>query len=896
MKKGYAMKTNLMVFIAGDNDLDTFGGKDIEEMMSVKDTKGTLTILVQQDQSVLARDSGTKRYVIRNGIKEQTIHLGETNTGDSNTLTEFLQWGIENHEADRNIVVLWNHGGGTRDEEFAGYENNETTMESISRVRLAPSSRGSTATIRAISTNPTLGNQPSFFPQKLRLKRIGELMKAYKESRGEKADPLLEVEAKSILFDDESRDFLDNLELKRVFKDLGHQIDIVGFDACLMGMMEVAYQLKEHAEVVVGSEELEPGKGWDYAAIVSYLVNNPTASNEEVSKVIIDTFIASYASQTSLKVTLSSIRTSQLDNVVCLMDRFAHTILRNENNIRGALLSVVDGSQTFDYANNEQIYRDLVHFVTLTKEKYINNPEIVHSAENLLAGLSALIVENKTNNFDNAHGLSVYLPLVPKMSGFAIAVFAALEINKMDAAPHWLKLFKQIGNLDDEPNTVYGSDPLGTCPLVESGVVEEEEGTTSSYPAIDPTLALTDLVQIPLGINEGLHGSKNRDLIKFLGLPKCQGSATTGKVEQRFVRRYKPLNFKTNVNGFDLAVESLKEVLAEIEEVYPPLATVLDTNGMANCRPVRGGTAYSNHSWGIAIDLKIDGETDKRGNRLVQYGLTLMAPIFNKHGWYWGAGFTIEDAMHFEISQEKMFQWANEGKLFGAPIQEKPNNTLLQLGDRSHEVQLLQEHLNSLGYDLIVDGVFGQGTYQAVYHFQVTYNLKVDGIVGPNTMKLIEALSSTRAVKAQERPKHFNLRFGMRNRTVQIAQGYLNRYGFELVEDGVFDKLMLQAVLDYQKAHNLEATGMFDEALWQQLENPTRIKKVIVRSYPVSSLGDQNDEVYTLQDALSNKGYNLEVSGYFETLTQHAVEQLQAQHGLKVTGSVDAATRAIIVE
>ncbi|MBU1668694.1 peptidoglycan-binding protein [bacterium] len=888
------MKTNLMVFIAGDNDLDTFGTTDIEEMMSVSDTGDDLCILVQQDQSVLARDSGTKRFVIRHGIKEETLHLGETNTGDANTLTEFLQWGLENYDADRNIVVLWNHGGGTRDEEYGAYNNNETTIENISRVRLAPLRAGTAATIRAVNPNPTLANQASFFPQELRLKRIEGLMKAYKESRGEPATPLLEVEAKSILFDDESRDFLDNLELKRVFEDLGEKIDIVGFDACLMGMMEVAYQLKDHAEIVVGSEELEPGKGWDYAAIVSYLVNNPTASNEDISKEIIRSFIASYANQNSLKVTLSSIRTDKLDHVVCLMDRFAHSILRNESNVRGALLSIVDKTETFDYVNKEQIYRDLAHFVALTKAHYVNNPEIVSSADELLVGLNELIVDNKTKNFNNAHGLSVYLPLVPNMSGFAIAVFSALEINQADAAPHWLKLFKQIGNLDEEANNFYGTDPLPSCPQTES-VDDDETSVEEEYPEADSNMEFTDLVEIPDNINEGLNGSKNRDLIKLLGLPKCQGTATTGKVEQRFKRRYKPLNFETNVNGFDLAVESFKEVLSEIEEVYPELAYALDTNGMAICRPVRGGQSYSNHSWGIAIDLTIDGKRDRRGNNLVQYGLTLIAPIFNKHGWYWGAGFTIEDAMHFEISQEKMYQWANEGRLFSAPTQEKPDNTVLRLGDRSPEVQLLQERLNNLGYDLIVDGIFGNGTYQAVYDFQITYGLEADGIVGSNTMTLIQSLSITRAVNVVERPK-FTLTFGMQNRSVQIVQGYLNRYGFELVEDGVFDKLMLQAVLDYQKAYNLEETGMVDEAVWEKLENPTRTKSTLVRTYPVSSLGDENEEVYTLQIQLRDKGFDLLINGYYDISTKKAVEQLQVDNGLEPTGEVDSATREIIVD
>ena len=459
------MTTNLMVFIAGDNDLDEFGTKDINEMMSVSNTGDGLTILVQQDQSERARDSGTKRYVIRNGQKESIVHLGETNTGDTNTLTEFLKWGMENFEAERNIAVLWNHGGGTRDELYPAYENNVTAL-----------------TMRSSIVNPTLGNQTSIFPEALRLKRIESLLKEYNLEKAEPTRSISDAEVKSILFDDQAKDFLDNLELKQVFVDLDKKLDIIGFDACLMNMMEVAYQLRDHTELLVGSEELEPGKGWNYAAVVGFLVENPNASNEEVSKAIVESFIASYAEDENLKVTLSVLRADKLEDVACRMNHFAHTVLRKESRIRSNFLPIVDEAQTFDYVNNEQIYRDLKHFILLAKEHYGAEEEIVNSADALLSELDKLVVENRTNNFENAHGLSVYLPLMPNMSDFAINVFSALDLNAQGDAPYWLKLFKQIGNLDSEPNTLVGAEPLDGC--VENSLLINEvivDGDSEEY-------------------------------------------------------------------------------------------------------------------------------------------------------------------------------------------------------------------------------------------------------------------------------------------------------------------------------------------------------------------------------------------------------------------------------
>jgi len=76
------------------------------------------------------------------------------------------------------------------------------------------------------------------------------------------------------------------------------------------------------------------------------------------------------------------------------------------------------------------------------------------------------------------------------------------------------------------------------------------------------------------------------------------------------------------------------------------------------CRYVRGSTSsISNHSWGTAIDLTLNNVLDKRGDGMVQYGLTVIAPIFNEHRWYWGAAFKTEDAMHFEVGRALLEQF-----------------------------------------------------------------------------------------------------------------------------------------------------------------------------------------------------------------------------------------------
>ena len=67
---------------------------------------------------------------------------------------------------------------------------------------------------------------------------------------------------------------------------------------------------------------------------------------------------------------------------------------------------------------------------------------------------------------------------------------------------------------------------------------------------------------------------------------------------------------------------------------------------------------YSNHSWGTAIDLYFGTGVVPQGICLAHRGNLLLAPIFNKYGWYWGAGFSGDavDSMHFEMADETVLK------------------------------------------------------------------------------------------------------------------------------------------------------------------------------------------------------------------------------------------------
>lgn len=180
---------------------------------------------------------------------------------------------------------------------------------------------------------------------------------------------------------------------------------------------------------------------------------------------------------------------------------------------------------------------------------------------------------------------------------------------------------------------------------------------------VNPAQGLTARVPRPgrETINHGLTAVTNAYMVQALGQPRDSYSADCQPMTNATLRRHVVTESvgPFRVTGLRPAVSSLQAALGQVQREQPAVYAILGTAGMLCCRYVRGSqTSISNHSWGTAIDFTLNGVLDRRGDNQVQVGLTLMAPIMNQHGWYWGAAFRTEDAMHFEAGRALISQWA----------------------------------------------------------------------------------------------------------------------------------------------------------------------------------------------------------------------------------------------
>jgi hypothetical protein len=176
-------------------------------------------------------------------------------------------------------------------------------------------------------------------------------------------------------------------------------------DACLMQMIEVAYEVKEYVEYIVGSEEVEPGDGYTYNTLLEPLIKNPYSDTKKVSTYIVDSYIDHYQT-VFVGATLSSINAKSLNRLPELINDFVNSLI-SSNDLTNARMAR-EKAQEFYIS----LHKDLCDFIKLV----IDNTQIDDvkvKGKVLLDYLkNDVIVYNRFFGtiYKDANGLSVYLP------------------------------------------------------------------------------------------------------------------------------------------------------------------------------------------------------------------------------------------------------------------------------------------------------------------------------------------------------------------------------------------------------------------------------------------------------------------------------------------------------
>ncbi|MHA1301877.1 MAG: clostripain-related cysteine peptidase, partial [Candidatus Helarchaeota archaeon] len=230
--------------------------------------------------------------------------------------------------------------------------------------------------------------------------------------------------------DSNGQDYLTLSELKSVLSS--QSVDLLGFDACLMGAVEVHYQLKDIAglDAIVGSEEVEPGAGYPYDTILAWLQSNPTATPQELAQQIVLKYDDSYPTYYEITQASANILSTQflnsLNNFIDDLDAIAGSQGTNIQNARGA-------SQEFE----DNSYIDLYDFANEIQSRCTG--AVITSASNLKTEILNIIIEEKhSSHYPDVRGLSIYFPT--SQSGYS----TQYENNDFASNTNWDEFLKHF--------------------------------------------------------------------------------------------------------------------------------------------------------------------------------------------------------------------------------------------------------------------------------------------------------------------------------------------------------------------------------------------------------------------------------------------------------------------
>lgn len=259
--------------------------------------------------------------------------------------------------------------------------------------------------------------------------------------------------------------------------------------------------------------------------------------------------------------------------------------------------------------------------------------------------------------------LSVVLQQEDGAGGPALDSGARIEIEQLrqqieDLQERFVQLQTEVAQI---PRGITGGGPY------EPNQDEEDAILRGTGPNdILNSYAQVVLIANRTDVNKGLEVASPNYLEEKLGRPRevlsdtCEAMTNEALKAKLVLEEVGPIKVRMLMP----AVESLRRVFANVERADPDLYARINTSGSLCVRRIRGTQdRLSTHSYGLAVDLNIDGQLDLFTDGKTQLGLTILADFFHQEGWVWGAGFNREDSMHFEISRKQLDEWLADGQL-----------------------------------------------------------------------------------------------------------------------------------------------------------------------------------------------------------------------------------------
>jgi len=202
------------------------------------------------------------------------------------------------------------------------------------------------------------------------------------------------------------------------------RLDLIGFDACLMGQLEVADTVAPYADIMVGAEGIEDGDGWNYTPFLNTLADHPDSTPEELA-INITTFFGEYYTDINEDPmhTLSVIDLSAIPDLLSAVDTWAVAMIVNmpdEWDVIGDSRYYVES-----YPQGDSYFVDLYDLADLVWYE-TTNVSTESAAEAVMDALDdAVIYSVSGSGHPYSNGLTIYFPEEVIEDGYTDVNFAS---------------------------------------------------------------------------------------------------------------------------------------------------------------------------------------------------------------------------------------------------------------------------------------------------------------------------------------------------------------------------------------------------------------------------------------------------------------------------------------
>ena len=199
------------------------------------------------------------------------------------------------------------------------------------------------------------------------------------------------------------------------------KFEIIGFDACLMGMIEIYGSLYPYSNYMVASEEVIPSTGWSYAAWLGQVAQNPAMSGREASQAIVSSYIvqdtafsrasAADISEVEAGTTLSAVESARVPDVIGSMNQFISVMASIDQTYVAQAREYTRSYISIFGEDTPSPYIDLGNFADILANE-TGDSAVGQAAEQLkLAISSAVISEKHGDRMAGSNGISFHFPI-----------------------------------------------------------------------------------------------------------------------------------------------------------------------------------------------------------------------------------------------------------------------------------------------------------------------------------------------------------------------------------------------------------------------------------------------------------------------------------------------------